>query len=98
MEIKSNNEIIGTILFESKKDYDNFQSKWVEKLKGETKDNVDYGIIVTTVLPANHDTSLPYLEFMDGLIYAVNSNNNQNVYSIVDKIIVKLKMIMQIKK
>ena len=48
------------------------------------KDNADYGIIVTTVLPANHDTSLPYLEFMDGLIYAVNSDNNQNVYSIVD--------------
>ena len=92
MEIKSNNEIIGTILFESKKDYDNFQSKWVEKLKGDIKkDNADYGIIVTTVLPANHDTSLPYLEFMDGLIYAVNSNNNQNVYSIVDKIIGQIK-------
>lgn len=92
MEINSNNEIIGTILFESKKDYDNFQSKWVEKLKGDIKkDNADYGIIVTTVLPANHDTSLPYLEFMDGLIYAVNSNNNQNVYSIVDKIIGQIK-------
>ena len=92
MQIKSNNEIIGTILFESKKDYDNFQSKWVDKLKGDIqKDSANYGVIVSTILPANHDKSLPYLEFIDGLIYGVNAHNYHNVYSIVDKLIGQIK-------
>ena len=92
MQIKSNNEIIGKILFESKKDYDNFQSKWVDKLKGDIlKDSANYGVIVSTILPANHDKSLPYLEFFDGLIYAVNADNYHNVYSIVDNLIGQIK-------
>ena len=96
LEIKSNNEIVGSILFESKNGYTSFkgegQNSWPDKLEKDIlKVKANYGIIVTTVLPAKHNQSLPYIEYKNGMIFAVKSDNEQNIYSIIDRLSVQIK-------
>lgn len=89
LEIKSDKEIAGSILFESKKGYSSFKSEgknsWPDKLdKDILKANANYGIIVSTVLPAKYNETFPYIEYKNGRIFAVKSDKEQNLYAIID--------------
>ena len=97
--IKENNELMGSIYFESKKDYPSFQSPWVDKLKQDMlRDNVNYGVIVSTVLPASHNSDEPYIEYKDGSIYAVETDKKPNIHSIVDRLADRIKREYRLKK
>jgi len=99
MSIKENNELMGSIYFESKYGYDNFQGEWVDKLKQDMlRDNANYGVIVSTVLPASHNSDEPYIKYKDGLIYAVETDKKPNIYSIVDRLADRIKREYRLKK
>ena len=75
MSVKYNDEIIGKILFESKYGYPSFQSNWVSKLKTDIRAiGADYGVIVSTILPATHKDEEPYITYENNTIFALKKD------------------------
>ena len=75
MSIKLKDEVIGKILFESKYGYPSFQSNWVSKLKTDMRAiGADYGVIVSTVLPATHKEEDPYITYENNTIFGLKKD------------------------
>lgn len=85
--VKHKDQEIGKILLESKYGYTAFQSNWVDKLKADMKEaDITYGIIVSTVLPANTDDEEPYISFEGNTIYALRKNKT-NLLSVLNLVL-----------
>ena len=75
MSVKYKDEVIGKILFESKYGYPSFQSNWVSKLKTDMRAiGADYGVIVSTILPATHKDEEPYIAYENNTIFALKKD------------------------
>ena len=75
MSVKYKDEAVGKILFESKYGYPSFQSNWVSKLKTDMRAiGSDYGVIVSTVLPATHKDEDPYITYENNTIFALKKD------------------------
>ena len=85
--VKNKDKAIGKILLESKYGYPSFQNSWVTKLKNDMKDaSVNYGIIVSTVLPASANEDDPYINFENNSIFALKKDK-ANLMSVLNLVL-----------